>query len=98
MNTQAEQVSRLLYIVGTEDGTDKGAEGRITVEGALGREIMKEVQPLRAHWFDGKPVRVSREGGKLEICCDGWYLEGRGVRAVVHTAIRQTLKTTTQDK
>lgn len=79
--------AELLRIVGAEDFSDDGAEGSVTVQGALGDEIMKAVVPAHFSCFEGKPVRVSRCGG-LEIWCEGWYMEGKGVRRVVHSAVR----------
>lgn len=85
-----EHSAELLRIVGAEDFSDDGAEGRITVQGPLGDEIMKSLVPAHFACFVGKPVRVSRCGG-LEIWCEGWYMEGRGVRHVVHAAVRNVL-------
>lgn len=85
-----EQSAELLRIVGEEDFTDDGSEGCTTVQGPLGDEIMKALVPANFSCFKGKPVRVSRCGG-LEIWCEGWYMEGRGVRRVVHAAVRSTL-------
>lgn len=93
MNFLHEQSEELLRIVGAEDFSDDGFEGQVTVQGPLGDEIMKSLVPAHFSSFEGKPVRVSRCGG-LEIWCEGWYMEGRGVRRVVHASVRAVLANT----
>lgn len=88
MTPDATQAATLLALVGAEDFSDVGVEGVTTVQGPLGDALIQQAVP---QWiqpsFMGKPVRVSRMGG-LEIWCEGWYMEGRGVRRAVHAAVR----------
>jgi hypothetical protein len=82
------EVKQALHIVGTEDFSNVGENGTITVTGEFATAILDNIftGPSRALYND-LPVRISRMG-RLEIRCNGFYVEGRGVREVVHRAAR----------
>ena len=87
-------VSHALRIVGAEDFSDDGQSGVVTVSGDFASAIMGQLasdpEARRRMGLDDQPVRISRMGG-LEICCNGFDIEGRGVRAVVHRAARSVM-------
>jgi hypothetical protein len=84
-------IHAVLRSVGAEDFSDDGESGVVTVEGAFAAAIVAEIgMDSRARTrmgLTGHPVRISRMGG-LEIWCNGFYLEGKGVRRVVLRATR----------
>lgn len=91
---EREAVATALEIVGAEDLSDDGRQDSITVHGAFANAIISEqLQTLEARersGVEGEPIRISR-GGHLEIWCNGFYVEGSGVRRLVHTAARKVL-------
>lgn len=93
---EREAVATALEIVGAEDLSDDGRQDSITVHGAFANAIISEqLQTLEARersGVEGEPIRISR-GGHLEIWCNGFYVEGSGVRRLVHTAARKVLGT-----
>jgi hypothetical protein len=84
-------VQELLRIVGNEDGTG-GEFGTTEVSGFLARCIVLELGAHPHSLLHGvtwdHPVRVSR-AGHLELWVNGFYTEGKGVRKIVHNAIRR---------
>lgn len=90
-NSNPTDIDRALRIVGAEDFSDDGQAGVVTVSGAFASAIIVEMasdpEARRRLGLDDQPVRISRMGG-LEIWCNGFYLEGRSVRGVVHSAWR----------
>ena len=87
-------IEATLRIVGAEDCSDDGCAGVIVIHGAFANAIVSEqLQTLDARTrfgVEGEPVRVSRYG-HLEFWCNGFYMEGPGVRSVVHNAARKVL-------
>lgn len=85
------EVDRALCIVGAEDFSADGESGVVEVSGPFAVAIVSELafdsSTRRRMGLDGQPVRISRVGS-LEIWCNGFYMEGRGVRGVVHRAAR----------
>ncbi len=85
------EVDQALRIVGAADFSDAGKSGVLTVVGgfaaALIGQMVSDPEARRRLGLDGEPVRVSRMGS-LELWCNGFYMEGRGVRGVVHRAAR----------
>ncbi|MHC2876598.1 hypothetical protein [Ralstonia sp. 121560039-2] len=90
-NFSKADVDRALRIVGAEDFSDEGQSGVVTVSGdfasAIVGELASDPEARRRMGLDDQPVRISRMGG-LEVWCNGFYIEGRGVRGVVHRAAR----------
>jgi hypothetical protein len=88
------EIGTALSIVGAEDFSNDGQMGHIEVHGVLANAIMtahfpdEEVRKFRG--LIDQPVRVSRSG-HLEIWCNGFYVEGKGVRGLVHRAVRELL-------
>lgn len=87
-------VQELKRIIGNEDGTG-GETGTTTVSGFLARCIIAELavdpaSPLHSVIWDHE-VRISRSD-HLELWVNGWYTEGRGVRDIVHAAMRRYKK------
>lgn len=86
-----DEINQALRIVGAEDFSDDGESGVVTVSGLFAAAIVGELasssEARRRLGLEGQPVRVSRMGG-LEVWCNGFYMEGRGVRSVVHRAAR----------
>lgn len=91
-----EPIAAALLIVGAEDFSDDGTPGVVVVEGAFANAIMAEQlrNPDARQKFDviDKPVRISRTS-QLEVWCNGFYVEGSGVRGLVHRAARTVSKT-----
>lgn len=85
-------IERALRIVGPEDFSADGESGSLTIEGEFAAAVLSEIwnnpEYRRRQGLDGQAVRLSRLGG-LEIWCNGAYMEGRGVRAVVHRAAKK---------
>ncbi|WP_242560015.1 MULTISPECIES: hypothetical protein [Pandoraea] len=91
VGTPEMQVDRALQIVGAEDLSDDGVSGVVTVDGLFAAEVIaamvSDPDARKRLGLDGQPVRISRMGG-LEIWCNGFYMEGKGVRSVIHRAAR----------
>lgn len=85
----ADQIVAALAIAGPEDFSADGQEGVLEATGVFAQAIIDSLGFSAQHAvrFKGHPVRVSRMG-MLELWCDGWYMEGRGIRRVVHQASR----------
>lgn len=87
-----DAIAKALAIVGNEDGTGAGVDGSVIVQGEFASAIMRVQMPcIEARNRFGvldRPVEVSRLG-KLEVWCRGFYVEGRGVRRLVHQAARE---------
>lgn len=85
------QLEHALRIVGPEDFSSDGEEGRIVIEGEFAAAIVEQIWDnpdyRKMQGLDNQPVRLSRLGG-LEIWVNGAYTEGRGVRGVIHRAAR----------
>jgi hypothetical protein len=85
------QFETALCIVGPEDFSSDGESGSLVIEGEFATAIVQEIwnspDYRRRHGLNGQPVRLSRLGG-LEIWCNGAYTEGRGVRGIIHRAVR----------
>ena len=84
------QIKKALEIVGPEDFSADGVQESVEITGHFSDAIIESLdlrpdfsQRLRHH-----PIRLSRFG-VLEIWINGWYSEGRGVRRIVHEAIRR---------
>jgi hypothetical protein len=89
MGTMNEQIKKLLEIVGTEDGDVLGKEGRIELTGELGDAALDQTGWVAGNisHSKGKPIGISRFG-RLELWCDGLYVEYRDVRPKVYRALR----------
>lgn len=65
------------------------------LEGVFAEEIMRQQMPdlesRKQYGITGHPVEISRSGGKLQAWCNGFYVEGSGVRRLVHAAARNVL-------
>ena len=85
-----EQVKKLLEIIGTEDGSVCGKEGRVELIGALGDAVLDETDwaPADIAHCKGKPVKISRYG-RLELWCHGFYIEYRDIRPMIYKALRK---------
>ena len=85
------QVEIALRIVGPEDFSSDGESGSLVIEGEFANAIVNEIwnspEYRLRHGLNDQPVRLSRLGG-LEIWCNGAYTEGRGVRGIIHRAVR----------
>ncbi len=85
------EIDEALRIAGAEDYSDTGGHGGIEVQGVFANAIMAELLPApearEQFCVVDQPVRISRECG-LEAWCNGFYVEGRGVRGAVHRAAR----------
>lgn len=100
-DSYSEEIASALEIVGAEDFSDDGRYGSITVHGAFANAIISEqldsLETRKRFGVEGEPVRISRMG-RLEVWCNGFYVEGRGVRKLVHDAARKLLGTETEQK
>jgi hypothetical protein len=90
------EISTALIIVGAEDGANQGQFGAIEVQGIIANAIMIEHFPdeefRNIRGLIDKPVRISRrESNRLDLWCNGVYLDG-GVRSLVHRTVRQLLE------
>lgn len=95
MDLLPAQIEMALLIVGAEDGSNYGQEGKVEFNGPFADEIMRQHFPeadARVQFgVEGQPVQVKRSAGRLEVWCNGFYVEGSGVRSLVHRAARQFL-------
>lgn len=96
MNQSQEQTSqKALEIAGAIDGSNPGAQGRITVDGGFAEAIMRQVFPCPTGYdkmgIHGQPVTIHR-GSRLELDCDGFKLEGSEIRVFVHNAVDALLE------
>jgi len=92
METSIEsQMERALKIVGPEDFASDGETGSLLIEGAFATAIIEDVWSSPEfqvrNGLVGQPVKLMRNGG-LEISCHGLYVEGRGVRSIIHRVVR----------
>jgi hypothetical protein len=85
------QIETALRIAGAEDYSDRGESGVITVTGLFASTIMREHMPdtesRTQRGLNDQAVRISR-GSQLEVWCNGYYIEGRGVRDLIHRSVR----------
>jgi hypothetical protein len=83
-----------LMIVGDEYGATNGRQSSMTVTGDFATAIMTahldSEQGRMALGIHQQPVEI-RRGAVLEIWCNGFYVEGSGVRRIVHSAVRTML-------
>lgn len=93
MDLLPAQIKLALLIVGAEDGSTYGQDGKVEFNGPFAEEIMRqhfpEIETREQFGVAGHPVQVSRSAGRLEVWCNGFYIEGSGVRPLVHRAARQ---------
>lgn len=84
-------IQAALRIVGAEDYSDGGGSGEITVSGPFAATIVREHMPddesRKMRGLENAPVRISRYS-HLELWCNGYYIEGRGVRGLIHRSVR----------
>jgi hypothetical protein len=92
--TAYQDIEKALDIVGPEDFSEDGVYGVVTFEGQFAKAIAEVIFPDKEardrFGLLGQPVRVSRSGG-LEIWCNGFYIEGKPVRRIIHEAARRIL-------
>ena len=82
-------IKEALEIVGAEDFSDDGKTGWVELTGEDAAAIITAMDraPSHKHYLEGHPFKLSRNGG-LELWCNGWYSEGRGVRGIIHRAAK----------
>lgn len=95
MDLLSAQIEMALLIVGAEDGSNYGQDGKVEFNGPFAYEIMRQHFPeteTRVQFgLEGQPVQVNRSAGRLEVWCNGFHVEGSCVRSLVHRAARQFL-------
>jgi hypothetical protein len=98
-NGEREAIDAALRIVGAEDFSDDGCSGEVVVHGAFANAIISEqlqsLETRKRFGVEGEPVQVRRYG-HLEFRCNGFWVEGTGVRRIVHSAARKVLGITSQ--